>query len=420
MKILRRSFLGGAAAFTVGGLGVGLSRRASGANGFGALVTDPEGVLDLPPGFSYVRLQVAGATMSDGQTAAALPDGMACFADGDRNYVLMRNHEVDLGPNTLPELAFDTHAIGGVSRVVIERGSLTVLSSNLVLTGTIRNCAGGPSPWGWLSCEESEDEGHGFVFLCSTEAISCRAPQRIRSYGRFKHEAVAIDPGTAIAYLTEDLLDGALYRHVPHDVGEPFAGMLEALAIVGTDRFGTSTGGVSVGDRLDVRWVPVADPEALTTSTRAQAQAKGAALFSRGEGIWYADGSVFFSATSGGPVSQGQVWRLDVDEGDAGVLTLIAQAEGDGELISPDNLTVSPWGDLFVCEDNDGPNHVRGVTPEGEVYTFARNAHEGGVSEFCGVCFSPDGEVMFVNLQEPGFTLAITGPFPNRRGCGCG
>jgi len=51
------------------------------------------------------------------------------------------------------------------------------------------------------------------------------------------------------------------------------------------------------------------------------------------------------------------------------------------------------------------------VHPDGRVETFGRNALEGGASELCGVCFSPDGKVMFVNLQEPGITLAIRGPF---------
>lgn len=416
MKILRRSFLRGVAAFAAGTAGVGLSRRANGETGFGPVVPDPGNVLDLPEGFSYVRLQVAGVTMSDGQVAGMNPDGMACFTDEVGNYVLLRNHEVELGANPLPALAFDANALGGVSRLVIAPDTLQVLSSNLVLTGTIRNCAGGPSPWGWLSCEEAEEEGHGWVFLCSTTAPSCEAPQRIRSYGRFKHEAVAVDPKTAIAYLTEDLNDSALYRHVPDHEDEPLVGHLEALAIVGTDRFDTAHG-VSVGDQHDVRWVPVGDPEAITTPTRLQAQDNGAAIFVRGEGIWFSDGAVYFAATEGGPTARGQVWRLDIQ---TDVLTLIAQQEGDGELRSPDNLTASPWGDIFVCEDNDGPNHVRGITPEGAVYTFARNAHEDGISEFCGVCFSPDGNVMFVNLQEPGFTLAITGPFPSSRGCGCG
>jgi secreted PhoX family phosphatase len=164
----------------------------------------------------------------------------------------------------------------------------------------------------------------------------------------------------------------------------------------------------------------VDDAEAITTPTRVQAQERGAAIFVRGEGIWYDRGAVVFTATAGGPTKRGQVFRLDLDQ-DVNQLTLVAQQEGDGELRSPDNITVTPWGDLLVCEDHDGPNHVRGITPDGEVYPFVRNAHDGGASEFAGACFSPDGKVLFVNLQAPGWTFAITGPFPKGgRGCGRG
>ena len=89
-------------------------------------------------------------------------------------------------------------------------------------------------------------------------------------------------------------------------------------------------------------------------------------------------------------------------------------------MLYPDNLTIAPWGDLVIAEDNDGPNHLHCITPNGEVYPFARNAFEDGASEFCGVCFSPDGKVMFVNVQKPGFTLAITGPFEELEGGGDG
>ena len=43
------------------------------------------------------------------------------------------------------------------------------------------------------------------------------------------------------------------------------------------------------------------------------------------------------------------------------------------------------------------------------MFTLARNAFNG--SEFAGACFSPDGSTLFVNLQSPGITVAITGPF---------
>ncbi len=49
-----------------------------------------------------------------------------------------------------------------------------------------------------------------------------------------------------------------------------------------------------------------------------------------------------------------------------------------------------------------------GLTPEGNIYTFAENMMNG--SEFAGSTFSPDGNTFFVNMQTPGITsVAIWG-----------
>jgi uncharacterized protein len=73
---------------------------------------------------------------------------------------------------------------------------------------------------------------------------------------------------------------------------------------------------------------------------------------------------------------------------------------------------VAPWGDLILCEDGDVTDSLVGVTPEGRLYEFARNS----LSELAGACFSPDGRTMFVNIQSPGITLAIWGPWGRRVG----
>ena len=65
-----------------------------------------------------------------------------------------------------------------------------------------------------------------------------------------------------------------------------------------------------------------------------------------------------------------------------------------------------------IAEHKTKVPHIRGITPEGKIYNFARNAKNA--SEFAGSCFSPDGSVMFVNMQGLGYTLAITGPWQNR------
>ena len=55
-------------------------------------------------------------------------------------------------------------------------------------------------------------------------------------------------------------------------------------------------------------------------------------------------------------------------------------------------------------------NHLKGVTPDGKIYTLGRNVFQGN-SEFAGAVFSPDGSTLFVNIQYPGMTLAVTGPW---------
>ncbi|MDZ7629513.1 MAG: DUF839 domain-containing protein [Parvularculaceae bacterium] len=79
-----------------------------------------------------------------------------------------------------------------------------------------------------------------------------------------------------------------------------------------------------------------------------------------------------------------------------------------------DNVAVAPWGDVILCEDGYDyqAQYLRGVTPDGALYTLAGNTK----AEFCGACFSPDGEVLFVNFQTPGTTFAIRGPWRARKG----
>jgi secreted PhoX family phosphatase len=299
--------------------------------------------------------------------------------------------------------------MGGVSRVVLDATTFTRRSSNMVLLGTVRNCAGGPSPWGWITCEESFDKDHGYSFVCPIDADRARMPQRIVGYGRYYHEAAAIDPRTNVAYLTEDRDDGCVYRFVPTVKDKPFEGKLQALKIVGKDRFETSTQ-MMVGQTLDLEWVDVPNPDPLTDIIRGDAQRLGAALLRRGEGIWFAGGFVYICSTSGGPVSGGQIFRLEPAAGADGKLTLLAQSTDRTRLDMPDNIAMSPWGDLLMSEDGPGEQFVRALTPAGEVYDLARNAKS--TSELSGVCCSPDGRALFVNLQKDGLTLVISGPFP--------
>jgi secreted PhoX family phosphatase len=417
----RRRFVVGATAATLSaGLALWFRVRGRGPRplpGDSLLQRDPDGLLDLPAGFRYTVLERPGSTMSDGYRLPTRPDAMGCFQQPDGSLILMRNHELDraafssgayASAGDAPPEAFDAAYPGGVTRLVLDAQGKRI-SSNLVLTGTARNCAGGVSPWGWLTCEESVDAGHGYVFLCDVSADRVRPAKRISAYGRFLHEAVAIDPRTHAAYLTEDRAEGCLYRYLPNDRDKPFGpGRLQALMVAGSPGF-------AVGDSLQhgkprgIAWVDVpAEAGERDDALRVEAQKKGAALVRRGEGIWFGHDGAYVTSTSGGPLGKGQVFHV-TPRGDGGTIRLIAQADAHNNLDMPDNITVTPWGDLLVCEDNQRDEYLRLITRSGKVIPFAHNALS--ISELAGVCFSPDGRRLFLNIQANGLTLMIEGPF---------
>ena len=129
--------------------------------------------------------------------------------------------------------------------------------------------------------------------------------------------------------------------------------------------------------------------------------------------MWYGKGAVYFVCTSGGAAKKGQVWKIELDA-EGGVLELFIECAHPGPMENPDNITVSPWGDLILCEDEtgadtDGVQRLYGVTAGGDIYVLGRNRMNR--SEFAGATFSPDGTTLFVNIHRPGLTLAITGPW---------
>jgi secreted PhoX family phosphatase len=166
-----------------------------------------------------------------------------------------------------------------------------------------------------------------------------------------------------------------------------------------------------------VTWIDLDDVESPEDDLRFRGFASGAARFARGEGMWYGRGAIYFACTNGGSEKKGQIWKYtpSPDEGkpeesrEPGRLELFVEPN-DGTLVeNADNLTMAPWGDLIVCEDGSEQQFLVGVTPEGEIYKFARNAMN--TSELAGATYSPDGSTLFVNIQSPGITLAITGPW---------
>ena len=166
-------------------------------------------------------------------------------------------------------------------------------------------------------------------------------------------------------------------------------------------------------------WVPIENVDSPNDDLRFQGHhGKGGALFARAEGIWCDNGTLYWACTNGGPKQYGQIWkyRPSPAEGRAeeeqvpGELELLLEPNDNRILQNADNLTVAPWGDLIVCEDSEGQAHLVGITPGGECYRLARNALND--SELTGSTFSADGSTLFINIQNPGITVAITGKWP--------
>jgi secreted PhoX family phosphatase len=420
------------------------------AAGFGPLAEDPKKILDLPEGFSYRIISRAGVRMKDGFYVPGIFDGMGAFAGPDGKAIIVRNHEIQAGflprrgpfgaDNELLEraprnLVYDRGggidpALGSVTTLLYDLRTGATEREALTLAGTLFNCSGGVTPWNtWLSCEETFqnpnprfDKRHGYVFEVPASADpKLVKPVPLKAMGRFVHEAAAVDPGSGIIYMTEDQPDSLIYRYIPDTPGKlQQGGRLQALAAAGRPGLDTRNWKlrtVRPGDSFETEWIDLDDVDPKKDDLRVRGHGKGAALFGSGEGMVFDDGIVYFDCTNGGPAIAGQVWKYfpgpkegtAAEKGSPGRLELFVEVPNVQVINHPDQMTMTPWGDLFICEDGKGVQHLVGVTPLGGVYRFARNAKDE--SEFTGVCFSPDGRTMFVNFQEAGLTFAVTGPW---------
>ncbi len=449
MAISRRQF----GATMLGSAFAGLAARAY-ANipaasrnevpGYGDLIADPNRLLDLPEGFSYRVISRLGNVMENGMVVPNAADGMGSIDMGNGKVALIRNHE--LTPSQLrggpyrsrPGEGFKAYDYmtekpkaplpGGTTTLIYDMQSGKVEREFLSLAGTIRNCAGGITPWGsWLTCEESVDKAgdgvgkdHGYIFEVPATMGGMADPVPLRAMGRFNHEAACIDPRTGIAYLTEDRNDSLFYRFIPNEKGKlAKGGKLQALALKDISDTGNKDAvQIRLNEKHRASWITLDDPESPKDDLRIRGAKLGCTKFVRGEGIFWddKDKEIYFTATSGGAKGYGQIFRYTPSKheggrGKQGMLELFLESQDPALYNLGDNIAVMPNGHLMVSEDQYTPivdNHLRCVTPAGETYRFARSAIQ---TEFAGACFSPDGSTLFVNLYAPTTTFAITGPW---------
>ncbi len=459
-RLSRRHFIAGAGAVTLGMAGLyrflsggGAARRPVFIGEGGVLIPDPDGIIDLPEGFTYGVISRVGEPMSDGLVVPGSPDGMAAFPGVDGRTILVRNHEMGLeAPNRSPfgvgnellgrldqDRLYDrgsdgSPALGSTSTLTYNHVTGEVEDERLSLAGTLINCAGGPTPWNtWISCEETTpragdglERDHGYNFeVPADSSVAPVRPVPLVEMGRFTHEAVAIHPQSGAVYQTEDRFDSLFYRYLPNRPGDLAAGgRLQALAVrddTSLDTRNWDSLGYALGRVSEVEWIDLDDIDSPEDDLRLRGFDRGAARFARGEGMWFGTGAIYFACANGGSERKGQIWKYTPSPAEGaeaeaerpGRIELFVEPN-DGSLIeNADNLTVAPWGDLVVCEDGPGGNNLVGITPEGRIYLLAHNARSP--SELAGATFSPDGSTLFVNIQGDGLTLAVQGPWGSQR-----
>ncbi len=453
----RRAVLGGAAALAALGPLQALGARTAGAApmkkqpfspDYGPLApVDDQAtglpLLMLPAGFEYISYGWTGDTMDDGKPTPAAHDGMATFPAGRRgippgrgngkgdDVALVRNHEQGSFRPAFTEPAYDPNANGGTTNMLFDPRAGQWLSSSASLSGTIRNCAGGTTPQGsWLTCEETTATSpagtpHGYIFEVPSGGLG--DPEPYKFMGRFSHEAVCVDPSTGIVYETEDATPSGFYRFLPNNPTSLAAGgRLQMMVVEG------SAPGVSAqtytdptGTEYFTSWVDIdqPDPPAGTPSTVQQGIARGGAQFARLEGAWWSEGKAYIVSTSGGPIRSGQVFEYDPG---TETMRVLFASTNRAELASPDNICVSPRDGVVLCQDGGNePQRMFGLTLDGAIFDFARNnvvldgpfkgkSVEPGdyrEMEWCGSTFDTRGDWLFANIQNPGITFAITGPW---------
>ena len=385
--------IGGAAAASLGAVmwnelfELAASQPLRRGRGYGPLRAPNELGFRLPEGFR-VRLVARGGEVVRGTRYQwhLASDGMATFPMGDGGHVLVSNSE------TLR---------GGASAIHFGPGG-EVRDAYRILSGTMQNCSGGVTPWGtWLSCEEVEG---GRVWECDPTGRRKAVPRP--AMGLFKHEAAAVDAAGKRVYLTEDLVDGGLYRFTPSHWPSLARGVLEIARVRRDGR---------------VEWAKVPDSGASRERTRRQV--KGCTRFKRGEGLWLDAGVLYVSTTA-----DHRIWAYDTRR-DRIRVAYDGLASRSAPLLRVDQMTGSRAGEVFVCEDIATEEIDMGViTPDRRVAKFLSVTgpqHRG--SELTGVTFDPSGKRMYVASQRafsksdmapgPGAIYEITGPFrqPKKR-----
>ena len=453
------------AIFARGALASGSTGVAANNGGYGPLVPVPDetdGVvrLHLPEGFEYRSFTPTGTPMDDGVATPGRHDGMAAFDAGPSRYRLVRNHEVN-GPGPRlrrPPQGLRPDGRGGTTTLEVNRHA-----DQGRVVGELQRHA-----------DELRRRRHAVGQLAHLRGDRQRPRRRQRLHGRRQRPAPAASTATSSRCRShgtpgehrqagadplrrplrargcrrrpadgDPLPDGGQLRlpvgllplHRAAEPGPRRSASRTAAAGDAQGRGHAERGARQGSDaRRDLRRRvgqdrrprPDVRDRARRTTRRsavgAQGRAKGAATFSRLEGIFYDDGQGLprlhpgrrHACRRAAPGRLRRRLRAIVGPrhppADADAAVRVAEPQ---RARAPGQPLHQPPQCSLLCEDGPTENYLRGVTPDGKIFDFARNAIAGRQQEeFAGSTFTPDGKVLFVNIQaSTGVTFAIWGPW---------
>ena len=411
----RLAYLATVAALVVAATGVAWAQT-------GPPQTDPNGVIDLPAGYSYTTLTTGCVTPEQSTESGVTypmpedPDGKALFhAPGGVMWLLVQ-HELtqprqgdfqgDVGKCHVDEQTpgdDDSDGWGSISRLTLAKDGTTVLKAELITTGLHDLCAATITPWKtYLTNEEfpfinDPDRRSGWVWEIDP---ATGAEKRLTGMGRFSHEQEAY-ASDGSWYLTDDRGDARfIYKFTPDSRRDLTTGKLYGLAFNRATMHGT--------------WIGPLNPLDPDSDMRARGFQPALWGFNKAEGMVGTassngvGGHAIYFSESGVGADPGRIWMIDHLGGDPFVTGHVV-VEGDfARLGRPDNLRFNDAGDLFIMEDHSASDFNRGATGRvNQIWILPR--HQEGAEnlilfastpdEPTGPWFSFDNKLLYLSVQ---------------------